>query len=78
MINLLTFDRFCSVGDSSNIGSIAYDFADSLMGVNFITGDTYIYSGVHPDDFGKIVSSDSVGKTFNRMKHKWKFEKYDC
>ena len=57
-------NRVCTVYDSSNVLSIAYDFVNYTLRIQFKSG-LYDYSPILPAIFGKFVSSDSVGSAVN-------------
>lgn len=61
------FTRVVRVTDSSNIVALAYDPTNDVMRVAFENGVTYEYQNVRADQFGLIVSADSVGTAFNRV-----------
>jgi hypothetical protein len=71
--------RRCEVSDSTNVFSVSYDIAEAKMLVFFQDLSGYVYSNVDSSDFGAIVSSQSVGKTFQQLlrERKWKTDKLE-
>lgn len=61
-----SYSRVCTVTDSNNIASVAYNPEDFMMMVTFKNGTVYRYTRVTYDEFGKVVSAPSVGKAFLR------------
>ena len=53
--------------ESSLIKSIGYHGDNSVLEVEFHNGAVYLYDGVPQGVYSEIVSSDSVGKAFNRL-----------
>lgn len=62
------WDRIVSVSDSSMIRTIAYSFSDQKMRVQFNNGEEYEYQAVPAAMFGTIISADSVGRTFSKLR----------
>ena len=61
------FDRVCDFFESSNIETIAYNYAQRTMLVRFVTLDEYVYFDVEPFIFSVIIGAESVGKIFNKL-----------
>jgi hypothetical protein len=53
--------------DSSNVEAIGYDTDNAAIYVRFLSGDTYIYSGVDQGTFEELLNADSVGSYLNRV-----------
>jgi hypothetical protein len=51
---------------SSNIAAVAYDDAASTLGVRFLNGGEYHYSGVSRDVFEGLKGASSVGSYFDQ------------
>ena len=64
---LRNFSRVVYVSDSSNIESLGYNPADSLLLVNFKNGTSYLYQRVSGEEFGKVAGASSVGKAYLRF-----------
>jgi KTSC domain len=52
--------------DSSNLAQIGYDQEAQELYVEFISGSTYVYSGVPESTAQEIMNADSKGSYFNR------------
>lgn len=63
--------RIVEITDSSNIRGVEYYPESVRMIVHFTNGDSYSYNGIGPAAFGALIAAESVGKHFNRMKHKY-------
>lgn len=53
--------------DSSNVEAVGYDADNSAVYVRFLSGDTYVYSGVDQGTFEGLLNADSVGSYLNRV-----------
>ena len=53
--------------ESSNIQSIGYDPAQSVMHVAFKSGGTYAYHGVQPHQHAGLMSAPSIGGHLSRV-----------
>jgi hypothetical protein len=52
--------------DSSNIEAIGYDDGAQELHVRFLTGETYVYSGVPREVFDAMMNAPSKGSFLNR------------
>ena len=52
---------------SSNVAAVAYDDATSTLGVRFLNGTEYQYSGVPRDVYEGLLGASSVGTYFNQQ-----------
>ena len=50
---------------SSNIRSIGYDHASSVLEIEFLKGGVYQYAGVQQAEFDGLMSAASKGTYFN-------------
>lgn len=64
----LKFSRQITVTDSAQIALILYAPQDRQMVVHFKNGAAYRYRDVPDDTVGRLVTADSVGKEFSRIK----------
>jgi len=70
------FSRVTDIQDSSNIDTVAFDPIHNIVKVCFISGGAYLYYDVKPEEFGALVSADSVGGYFSIMfSRRHRFEK---
>lgn len=63
----MDIERYCSITDSSNVKGIGYNIADKTLIIKFKSG-TYSYSPVDLDQFGALVSAESVGSAVDNWK----------
>jgi len=62
--------------DSVSIEAIGYDVDSQELHVRFVSGETYMYSGVPSNVFDAFVSAPSKGSYFNReIKPAYQFTK---
>lgn len=59
---------------SSNISSIGYDKEKSRLCVQFNNGKVYEYTGVPQETFVDLITSESHGKSFNKLIRNSDFE----
>ena len=52
---------------SSNVAAVAYDDASSTLGVRFLNGTEYHYTGVPRDVYEGLLSASSVGTYLNQQ-----------
>lgn len=52
---------------SSNVEAVGYDAAARELWVRFISGDTYVYSGVDQGTHQGLLSAASIGSYLNRV-----------
>jgi hypothetical protein len=71
------FTRKVKIKDSSNLSAVDYDPVSKDMRVDFANGETYIYHKVPASTFGTIVSSESVGVSFQQLVRQNKSVKYE-
>jgi len=50
---------------SSNVAAVAYDDATNTLGVRFLNGTEYHYSGVPRDVYEGLLNASSVGSYLN-------------
>ena len=50
---------------SSHINRVGYDKEEQTLGVQFHTGPTYVYAGVHPVVHKEMLAANSPGKYFH-------------
>jgi len=62
---------------SSNVKSVGYDAVHSELHVLYVdTAGLYVYLGVPPETFERLLKANSIGGFLNReVKAKYKFEK---
>lgn len=51
---------------SSNVAAIGYDDDTNTLGVKFLNGSEYHYSGVPKDVYNGLLSASSVGGYFDQ------------
>lgn len=52
--------------ESSNIKAIGYDPANKVLKVQFLSGVTWQYSGVPPEEHAALMDAESKGSYFAR------------
>ena len=61
--------------NSSILNRLEYKSDKQTLLVEFNTGSSYLYDGVPSTEFLSILSADSQGKEFNKLKNKYEYEK---
>lgn len=63
---------------SSTIEAVYYSTENNDLMVTFKNNLTYTYQGVTYEDYLKLITADSIGKSLNQViKGKYKYEKHD-
>lgn len=63
---------------SSTIESIYYSNETLELMVTFKNNSTYTYQGVTYEDYLKLITSDSIGKSLNQLiKGKYEYKKHE-
>jgi hypothetical protein len=65
----------CTIEDSSSLRAMSYDIEEKILFVEFQTNACYIYKDVPLNDYLELITSEEIGKEFNKFKTRYKFEK---
>lgn len=60
---------------SSILKTLDYNATTKILIVEFTTGSKYKYTGVEKDKFLTVLSADSQGSEFNKLKQDYEYEK---
>lgn len=57
---------------SSNVSKVGYNYEKKILAVEFKGGSTYIYPEVEPEEYNKLMLSESIGSAFHAFKNSHK------